>query len=81
MESDKLPEPLLTFVAKQVSNSNKISKARKISELAQESAQSACVQAANAPASVPAIGIHWAYRIIRLILDLDNQALSENQKS
>jgi len=79
MESDKLPEPLLTFVAKQASNSNKISKARKIYELAQESAQAAHVQAVNAPASVPAIGIHWAYRIIRLILDLDNQALSENQ--
>jgi hypothetical protein len=86
MESDKLPEPLLTFIAKKAgksvaasskssSETIKTSKINDLSKLAQETGQAANVQAVNAPASVPAIGIHWAYRIIRLILDLDNQAL------
>jgi|GEM_PF-2883287 len=87
METDKLPEPLLTFIAKKAGKNSaaslksstetiKRSKATEIAKLAQENSQAAHVQAVNSPASVPAIGIHWAYRIIRLILDLDNQALS-----
>jgi hypothetical protein len=86
MKNDKLPEPILTFVAKSHAKSGsntQVSRSKKTPQTFEEglqTGQAAHVQAVNAPASVPAIGIHWAYRIIRLILDLDNKALSDSQK-